>query len=76
MKKAIAALALVFIFLVPVISGPAPEERFPFSERASYDGDNFVPGDWQNENSGKGDPLLGNLNGLRVASGTSVIDYS
>ncbi len=76
MKKALAALALVFMFLVPIVSGPAPEERFPFSERASSDGDNFVPSDWQDANSGKGDPLLGNLNGLRVASGTSVIDYS
>jgi len=76
MKKAIAALALVFIFLVPIISGPAPEERFPFSERASSNGDNFVPGDWQDANSGYGDPLLGNLNGLRVSSGTSVIDFT
>jgi len=76
MKKAVAALAVIFIFLVPIASGPTSEERFPYSERATSKGDDFLLSDWQDANSGNGDPLLGNLNGLRVASGTSVIDYT
>jgi hypothetical protein len=76
MKKAVAALAVIFIFLVPITSGPASEERFPYSERATSKGDDFLLSDWQDANSGNGDTLLGTLNGLRVASGTSVIDYT
>ncbi len=76
MKKEIAALAIVFIFLIPLASGPAPEGRFPYFEGATSKGDDFLLSDWQDGTSGNGDPLLGNLNGLRVASGTSVIDYT
>ncbi|MFW9964736.1 MAG: LamG-like jellyroll fold domain-containing protein, partial [Candidatus Sifarchaeia archaeon] len=76
MKKTLVSFAIIFIFLVPIVSGPAPEERFPFSEKAGSDGDNFVPSDWQSANSGNGEPLSGTLNGFKVSSGTSVIDYS
>ncbi|MHA3962388.1 MAG: LamG-like jellyroll fold domain-containing protein, partial [Candidatus Thorarchaeota archaeon SMTZ1-45] len=76
MKKALISLTIIFIFLVPLASGPAPEERFSYSKRVGSDGDDFVLSDWQDRNSGNGDPLFGNLNGLRVASGTSVIDFS
>ncbi|NHI88720.1 MAG: DUF2341 domain-containing protein [Candidatus Thorarchaeota archaeon] len=76
MKKAGIALAFVIIFLVPFASGPITNDGFSFNKNPIAGGDYFVPSDWQDTNSGNGNPLPGTINGLSVASGTSVIDYS
>ena len=76
MKKAGIAFAFVVIFLVPFASGPITNDGLSFNKEPTAGGDNSVPSDWQDTNSGNGNPLPGALNGLSVASGTSVIDYS
>ena len=76
MKKIIVTLAIVFIFLIPLASGPALEDRVSNFNRYMSDGNEFLPSGWQDTDSGNGAPLPGTLNGLRAASGTSVIDYS
>jgi hypothetical protein len=76
MKKAGIAFAFVIIFLVPFASGPITNDGFSFNKNPTAGGDNSVPSDWQDTNSGIGNPLPGTINGLHVASGTSVIDYS
>jgi hypothetical protein len=76
MKKAGAAITIVFIFLVPLASGPIIEGRLPYFGESMSQGNDFLPSDWQDSNSGYGEPLPGTLNGFKVSSGTSVIDYS
>ncbi|MFW9813894.1 MAG: DUF2341 domain-containing protein [Candidatus Thorarchaeota archaeon] len=76
MKKAGAALIVVIIFLVPMLSGPPPVDRFSLFSDAIERADDYLPSDWQDSNSGNGDPLLGNFNGFKVASGTSSLDFS
>ena len=76
MKKAGAAIALVFIFLIPSAIGPFTEDRLSYKGRSPLEGEDYLPSDWQDSNSGYGEPLSGTLNGFKVSSGTSVIDYS
>ncbi|MHA2199872.1 MAG: hypothetical protein ACXABN_08350, partial [Candidatus Thorarchaeota archaeon] len=76
MKKAGAAIAIVFIFLVPLASGPIADYRLPALRESVAEGDDFLPSDWEDANSGNGGPLSGNFNGVKVSGGTSVIDYS
>ncbi|MFX1484882.1 MAG: DUF2341 domain-containing protein, partial [Promethearchaeota archaeon] len=76
MKKAITAIAIIVFFLVPIASGPTPENRFPYLGGGASGGDGFLPSDWQDSNTGNGDPLPGSINGIKTTSGTSVIDYS
>ncbi|MHA1965499.1 MAG: hypothetical protein ACXACG_08955, partial [Candidatus Thorarchaeota archaeon] len=76
MKKAGAAIAIVFIFLVPLASGPFAEDTLPYLGKSMFEGDDYLPSDWQETNSGIGEPLPGTINGVKVASGTTVIDYS
>ncbi|MHA2115142.1 MAG: LamG-like jellyroll fold domain-containing protein, partial [Candidatus Thorarchaeota archaeon] len=76
MKKAGAAIAIVFIFLVPLASGPIADYRLPALRESVAEGNDFLPSDWEDANSGNGGPLSGNFNGVKVSGGTSVIDYS
>ncbi|MGD9395580.1 MAG: DUF2341 domain-containing protein, partial [Candidatus Thorarchaeota archaeon] len=76
MKKAGAAIALVIIFLIPSAIGPFTENRPPYLEKSPFEGEDYLPSDWQDSNSGYGEPLSGTLNGFKVSSGTSVIDFS
>ncbi|MFW9796231.1 MAG: DUF2341 domain-containing protein [Candidatus Thorarchaeota archaeon] len=76
MKKAGATIAIVVIFLVPLVGSPNVEDGLPYLARPTYGGNNFLPSGWQDSDSGYGKPLSGTLNGFKVSSGTSVLDYS
>jgi hypothetical protein len=76
MKKAGVAFAFVVLFLIPLAGGPTANDGFAFNKEPIAGGNDFAPSDWQDTNSGNGNPLTGAINGLSVSSGTSVIDYS